>query len=187
MDPRRHNARGFTDAIRPCKPTLCPPQGTDVRLPNIFLRRGDAAERALIGPLTKTRRRTKTGSRLHGRYVDVEPQLSLYVLPSACYFPRFHLISPHTLLLLLLIYCAAEGGIQSTTGNCFSLSPVPTTPPLLRITSLGRVGRNEIQYILDLVKPEHCSRRQLRQGLCFQLWAELASVCHHTCTSTNVT
>ena len=42
----------------PCR-LLGPPQGPDVRLPKILtFRRGDAAARAVIGPLTKTRRKT---------------------------------------------------------------------------------------------------------------------------------
>ena len=46
-------------------PALRPPQGPDVRLPEIVtFRRGEAAARAVIGPLTKTRRRTKTCLRL---------------------------------------------------------------------------------------------------------------------------
>ena len=47
------------------KTSLRPPQGPDVRFPKMLtLRRDDAAARAVIGPLTKTRGRTKTGSRL---------------------------------------------------------------------------------------------------------------------------
>ena len=44
-----------------------PLQGPDVRLPILTLRQGDTAARAVFGPLTKTRRRTKTGSRLRRR------------------------------------------------------------------------------------------------------------------------
>ena len=83
MVPRRHNARGFTELLRPCVPSLSPPQGPDVRLPKILtFRRGDAAARAVIGTLTKTvakpkpDAKTETGSRLRC-CVDVEPQLSL--------------------------------------------------------------------------------------------------------------
>ena len=40
--------------------------GPDIPLPkSVTLRRGDAAAIAAIGPLTKTRCRTKTGSQLH--------------------------------------------------------------------------------------------------------------------------
>ena len=39
--PRWCNARGFTDPLSPCGPSLRPPQGPDVRLPKIVtLRRG---------------------------------------------------------------------------------------------------------------------------------------------------
>ena len=56
---------GVTDPIRPYGPSLRPLPGPGVRLPKIVtFHRGDAAARAVIGPLTKTRRRTRTGSRL---------------------------------------------------------------------------------------------------------------------------
>ena len=64
--------KGVTDPLRPCGPPLRPPQGPDVGLTKILtFCRGDAAARAVIGPLTETRRRTKTGSglRLRGRCV----------------------------------------------------------------------------------------------------------------------
>jgi hypothetical protein len=65
MVPRRRNAGGLTDPLRPCGPPLRSLRGPDVRLPKVFtLCRCDAAARAVIGPLTKTRRRTKTGTRL---------------------------------------------------------------------------------------------------------------------------
>ena len=65
MVRRRRNARRFTDPLCPCGCYLRPPQGHDVRLPKILdLGWGDTVERAVIGSLTKTRRRTKTGSRL---------------------------------------------------------------------------------------------------------------------------
>ena len=52
--------KGGTDPLRPCGPSLRPPQGPDVRLPKIVtLRRGDTAARAVIGPLTKTRLRRR--------------------------------------------------------------------------------------------------------------------------------
>ena len=52
--------KGVTDPLRPCGPSLRPPQGPDVRLSKMStLRRGDAAARAVIGPLTQTRRRTE--------------------------------------------------------------------------------------------------------------------------------
>ena len=39
------------DPLRPCGPSLRPPQGPDVRLPKIVtFRRGDAATRPVIGP-----------------------------------------------------------------------------------------------------------------------------------------
>jgi hypothetical protein len=51
--------KGVTDPLPPCGPSLRPPQGPDVRLPKIVtFPRGYAAARALIVPLTKTRRRT---------------------------------------------------------------------------------------------------------------------------------
>ena len=60
--------KGVTDPLRPCGPSLQtlladPPcvhrKGPDVRLPEIVtFRQGDAATRAVIGPLTKTRCRT---------------------------------------------------------------------------------------------------------------------------------
>ena len=47
------------DPLRPCGPSLRPPQGPDVCHPKIVTsRRGDAAARAAIGPLTETRGRT---------------------------------------------------------------------------------------------------------------------------------
>ena len=65
MVPRQRNTRRFTDPLRPCGPSLGPPQRPDLRLPEIVtLRRGDAAAKAVIGLLTITRRRTNTGSRL---------------------------------------------------------------------------------------------------------------------------
>ena len=65
MAPSRRNARGFTDPLRPCGPSLRPPQGPDGHFrKSVTLRQGDAAARAVIGPLTKTRRGTETGSRL---------------------------------------------------------------------------------------------------------------------------
>ena len=33
--PRSRNTRGLTDPLRPCGPSLRPPQGPDVRLPKI--------------------------------------------------------------------------------------------------------------------------------------------------------
>ena len=57
MVPRSRN--GVTDPIRLCGPSLRPPKGPDARLPKIVnFRQGDAAARAVIGPLTKARRRT---------------------------------------------------------------------------------------------------------------------------------
>ena len=54
MVQRRRNTRGFADPLRPCGPSLRPPQGPDVRLSKMStLRRGDAAARAVIGPLSK--------------------------------------------------------------------------------------------------------------------------------------
>ena len=51
--------KGATDPLRPCGPSLRPPQGRDAHLPNMLtFRRDDAAARAVIGPLTQTRRRT---------------------------------------------------------------------------------------------------------------------------------
>ena len=35
MVPRSRNARGVTDPLRPCGPSLRPPRGPDVRLPEI--------------------------------------------------------------------------------------------------------------------------------------------------------
>ena len=65
MVPRQLNARGFTDPLRPCGPSLRPPRGPDVCLTKILtFCWGDAAARAVIGPLTNSRRRTKTGPRL---------------------------------------------------------------------------------------------------------------------------
>ena len=59
------NARGFTDPLRPCGPSVRPPQGLDVHLAkSVTLGRGDAAAMSTIGPLVLTRRRTKTGLRL---------------------------------------------------------------------------------------------------------------------------
>ena len=47
--------KGVTDPLRPCGPSLYPPQGPDVRLPKIVtFCRGDTVARAVIGPLTKT-------------------------------------------------------------------------------------------------------------------------------------
>ena len=47
--------KGVTDPLRPCRPSLRPPQGPDVRLPTIVtFRRGEAAARDVIGPLPKT-------------------------------------------------------------------------------------------------------------------------------------
>ena len=67
MVPRRRSPRGSTDPSRPRGPSLRPQQGPDARLPDtLTLRRGDAAARAVIGPLAKTRRRTEAGSRLPG-------------------------------------------------------------------------------------------------------------------------
>ena len=44
--------------LRPCGLSLRQPQGPDVRLPKIVtFRRGEVAARAVICPLTKTRRR----------------------------------------------------------------------------------------------------------------------------------
>ena len=64
----RRNARVFTDPLHPCGPFLRSLQGPDVPLPNFFtLHRCEAAAKAVIGPLTKTRRRTKTCSRLRQR------------------------------------------------------------------------------------------------------------------------
>ena len=49
------------DPLRPCVPSLRPPQGPDVRLPKIVtLRLRDTAARAVIGPITRTRCKTKT-------------------------------------------------------------------------------------------------------------------------------
>ena len=65
---RRRNARGFTDPLRPCGPSLSPQPGPDVPLPKrVTLRRGDAAARAVISPLTKARRTTKAGWRRRHR------------------------------------------------------------------------------------------------------------------------
>ena len=51
--------KGVADPLHPCGPSLRPRPGPDVRLPKIVtFRGGDAATRAVIGPLTKTRRRT---------------------------------------------------------------------------------------------------------------------------------
>ena len=51
--------KGLIDPLLPCGPSLRRPQGPDVRLPKIVtFRWGDAAARAVIGPLTKNRRRT---------------------------------------------------------------------------------------------------------------------------------
>ena len=53
--------KGVCRPLAPCRPSLRPLQGPGVCLPKIVtLRRGDAAARAVIGPLT--RRRTKTAS-----------------------------------------------------------------------------------------------------------------------------
>ena len=79
---------GFTDHLCPCGPSLHPPQELDVHLPKfLILRQGDAAAQAVIGSLTKTWRRTKTGSRprqsvcvviaLHQRGTIIEPLASL--------------------------------------------------------------------------------------------------------------
>ena len=68
MFPRRHNARG---SLRPCEPSLRPPQEPDVRPPKMVS--GDAAASAVIGPLTKTRPRTKTGSQLRRSVCVVLP------------------------------------------------------------------------------------------------------------------
>ena len=63
MVPRRRNARGFIDPLRPYGPLHAkdPPCASQKI---VILRRGDSAVRAVIGPLTKTRQRIKTGSRL---------------------------------------------------------------------------------------------------------------------------
>jgi hypothetical protein len=53
MVTRRCNARGFTDPLRPSGPSLRNPQGLEFRLPKMLtLCQGDAAARAVIGPLT---------------------------------------------------------------------------------------------------------------------------------------
>ena len=65
MVPSRRNARGFTDPLRPHGPSLRLPGGPDVRLSKtVTLRRGDAASRAVIGPLTETRGQNHKGSGL---------------------------------------------------------------------------------------------------------------------------
>ena len=52
----------------PCKPSLRPPLGPVVRLPEIVtFRRGDTIARAVIGPLTKTRTRTQDHKRSRQR------------------------------------------------------------------------------------------------------------------------
>ena len=57
MVPRPRN--GVKDPLRSCGPSLRPTQGPDVRHTKMLtFRRGDAAARAVIGPLNKTRRRT---------------------------------------------------------------------------------------------------------------------------------
>ena len=57
--PLRRRARGFRDPLRPCGPSLRPPQGPEVHiLKMLTLRRGNAAARAVIGPLSQTRGRT---------------------------------------------------------------------------------------------------------------------------------
>ena len=63
--------RGLQTHSVHCRALLRPPQGPDVRLPKMLtLRWGDAAARAVIGLLTKTRRRTNTGSLMRwGVYV----------------------------------------------------------------------------------------------------------------------
>ena len=63
MVPRLRNKRGLQTRL--CEPSLRPPKGPDVRLPKIVtLRWRDVAARAVIGPLSKTRHRTKTDSQL---------------------------------------------------------------------------------------------------------------------------
>ena len=60
--PFKEATQGFPDQLRPCGTYFHHPQGPDVRLPKVVtLRRGNAAARVVIGPLTKTRRRNKTG------------------------------------------------------------------------------------------------------------------------------
>ena len=50
----QHNARGFTNPLCPCGPSLHPPQGPDMQIPKIVtLLQGDVAGTALIGPLRK--------------------------------------------------------------------------------------------------------------------------------------
>lgn len=65
--------------------------------------------------------------------------------------PHFHLnLTPS--LASLLMCCAAEGWIQSVTGNSFSLHPLhPHSPPLLTWANLSVAGRHETQYNLDSV------------------------------------
>ena len=48
MVARHRNSRGFTDPLRPCGPSMHPPQGPDVRLQ----KNCSPASRAVIGPLT---------------------------------------------------------------------------------------------------------------------------------------
>ena len=53
---------GFCLLLCPCGPSMLPPQGPDVRL--ISAKYCNLIARTVIGPLTKTQRRTKTGSPL---------------------------------------------------------------------------------------------------------------------------
>ena len=73
MVPRSRNARGSRTPYVLADPPLVHREGPDMRLPKTAtFRRGDAAARAVIGPLTKTRRRTMVSTaskRLRGECV----------------------------------------------------------------------------------------------------------------------
>ena len=55
MVPRQRNARGFTDPLLPCAPSLRPPQRPDIRLPKIVtLHQVDAEAWSVLSVLHRT-------------------------------------------------------------------------------------------------------------------------------------
>ena len=107
MVPRQLNASGFTGPYRPCGSSVHTPQGPDVRLPKMLtFRQGDTAARAVIGPLPKTRRRPKTGSRLRRSVCVVTAWLRRGTITEPLVPPRcrhIHTPPPHSHVPLLVV------------------------------------------------------------------------------------
>ena len=94
---------GVTDPLRPCGPSLRPPQVPDVRLPEIVTQcRGDAAVRAVIGPLTKNpsqnQNRSTTASTWTHNWASSVPVLSV----CDCVCMWFHTVHMNILWNVLL-------------------------------------------------------------------------------------